>query len=75
MSKLEPERVATQVKGMQRDLKNLEKALGELVDAMISEEKPGPKEIKKLTELKKEAKNLSTKSGKIEKTKKKSKKA
>jgi hypothetical protein len=51
----DPEKVATEIKGMQEELRNLQNALADLVDAMITEEKPGPKEIKKLETLKKMA--------------------
>jgi hypothetical protein len=55
LSKPDSGKVADEIKDMRKDIKSLEKALGELVDALISEEKPGPKEIKKLTALKKKA--------------------
>jgi predicted RNase H-like HicB family nuclease len=53
--KPDPDKLATEIKGMQEELKNLQEALAQLVDAMITEEKPGPKEIKKLETLKKAA--------------------
>jgi hypothetical protein len=55
MPKPDPEKATAEVKGIQQEIKNLEKALGELVDALIAEEKPGPKEIRKLKTLKKQA--------------------
>jgi hypothetical protein len=55
MLKPDPNKVTAEVEGIQQEIKNLEKALGELVDALITEEKPGPKEIKKLKNLKKQA--------------------
>ncbi len=39
---------------MQQELGDLQKALAELVDALIEEEKPGPKKIKDLKNLKKQ---------------------
>jgi hypothetical protein len=54
-AKADPQRVAAEIKGMQQELRNLQNALVDLVDAMITEEKPGPKEIKKLETLKKKA--------------------
>jgi hypothetical protein len=50
-------KIASEIKGMQLEIKNLQNALAELVDAMITEEKPGPREIKKLEALKKKAQN------------------
>jgi len=55
LPKPDPEKVEAEVEGIQQEIKNLEKALGELVDALIAEEKPGPKEIRKLKTLKKQA--------------------
>ncbi len=55
MPKPDPDKVAAEIKGMQQELKNLQEALAQLLDAMITEEKPGPKEIKKLETLKKAA--------------------
>jgi hypothetical protein len=46
-------KVAAEVEGMQQELKNLQEALGELVDALITEAKPDFTEIKKLQTLKK----------------------
>ncbi len=43
------------IEGIKREIRDLQKALGELVDALIIEEKPGPKEIKKLQAFKKKA--------------------
>jgi hypothetical protein len=54
-AKADPEKVAAEIKGMQRELRNLQNALADLVAAMITEEKPGLKEIKKLETLKKKA--------------------
>ena len=54
-AKADPEKVAAEIEGMQQELRNLNKALADLVDAMITEEKPGPKGIKKLETLKKKA--------------------
>ena len=45
----------SEIKGMQQELKNLHEALGELVDAMITEAKPDFAEIKRLQMLKKKA--------------------
>ncbi len=47
------EKAVEEVAGMQQDLKNLQKALADLVDAVIAEEKPCPKEAKKLNAIKK----------------------
>jgi hypothetical protein len=55
VAKSDPEKVAAQVEGMQQELKNLQLALGELVDALITEAKPDFAEIKKLQSLKKKA--------------------
>ena len=54
-AKADPTKVASEVESMQQDLKALQEALGQLVDAMITQEKPGLKEIKKLKTLKKKA--------------------
>jgi hypothetical protein len=59
-----PDKVAAEIRGMQQELKNLQEALAQLLDAMITEEKPGPKEIKKLENLKKAA--LSTQPAHVE---------
>jgi hypothetical protein len=55
LPKPDPEKVASEIEGIQQEIKNLEKALGDLVDALIAEEKPGPKEIRRLNTLKKKA--------------------
>jgi hypothetical protein len=55
LPKLDPDKVAAEIQSMQQELKNLQNALAELLDAMITEEKPGPKKIKKLNSLKKRA--------------------
>jgi CHAD domain-containing protein len=47
-AKADPTKVASEIESMKQDLKALQEALGQLVDAMITEEKPGLKEIKKL---------------------------
>jgi hypothetical protein len=57
VAKSDPEKVAAQVEGMQQELKNLQLALGELVDALVTEAKPDFAEIKKLQSLKKKALN------------------
>jgi hypothetical protein len=57
MPKVDRVKIASEIKGMQLEIKNLQNALAELVDAMITEEKPGPREIKKLEALKKKAQN------------------
>ncbi len=57
MPKPDRDELAAEIKGMQLELRNLQNALADLVDAMITEEKPGPKEIKKLEALKKKAQN------------------
>jgi hypothetical protein len=49
------QKVAVEIKDMQMEIENLQKALAQLVEALIQEEKPGFKEIKKLTELRNEA--------------------
>jgi hypothetical protein len=54
LAKPNPEKLATQIKNMQQELGDLQKALAELVDALIEEEKPGPKKIKDLKNLKKQ---------------------
>lgn len=50
-----PEDVATQIQGMQQELADLQRSLAQLLDALIAEEKPGPKEIRKLKSLKQQA--------------------
>ncbi len=57
LAKPERERASAEVAGMQRDLRNLQKALADLVDAVIAEEKPSPKEARKLTAIKKKVLN------------------
>jgi hypothetical protein len=52
-AKVDPKKVAAEIESMQQDLKALQEALGQLVDALITEEKPGLKEIKRLETLKK----------------------
>ena len=54
-AKVDPTKVASEIESMKHDLKALQEALGQLVDAMITQEKPGLKEIKKLKTLKKQA--------------------
>ncbi|MCW4010633.1 MAG: hypothetical protein NWF05_08440 [Candidatus Bathyarchaeota archaeon] len=49
------DKVEAEIRGMQQELRNLQEALGELVDAMITEAKPDFAEIKKLQTLKKKA--------------------
>ncbi len=49
------DRAEADIEGIKREIRELQKALGELVDALIIEEKPGPKEIKKLQSFKKKA--------------------
>ena len=44
-----------EVKEVQKELQDLQEALAQLVDALIAEGKPGPKEIKKLQGFKKRA--------------------
>lgn len=63
----EPDK-ATQVKEVQQELANLQKALSDLVDALIEEGKPGPKEIKKLQAFKKHAQSLEANLPKLEKS-------
>ena len=41
--KPDPDKLAAEIEGMQRELKNLQNTLADLVDAMITEDKPGPK--------------------------------
>ena len=54
-AKVDPAKVAVEIESMQQDLKALQEALGQLVDALITEEKPGLKKIKELKTLKKQA--------------------
>jgi len=54
-NKSNPDKAADEIKSMKQELKALQEALVQLVDAMITEEKPGFKEIKKLNTLKKKA--------------------
>ncbi len=54
---LDPKSVAAQIADMQRDLKNLEKAFYDLVDAIRTEEKSNPKETKKPAALRIKAHN------------------
>ena len=70
MPKPNSDKVAAEIRGMQQELKNLQEALAQLVDAMITEEKPGPKEIKKLEMLKKAALNNQPAPIQVAKTKK-----
>jgi hypothetical protein len=72
-AKADPQKVAAEIKGMQQELKNLQNALVDLVNAMITEEKPGPKEIKKLESLKKKAQNGDCASLEVTATKRKNK--
>jgi len=51
------DKIAAEIKGMQQELRDLQNALADLLDAMITEEKPGPKKIKKLVKLKKKTQN------------------
>ena len=53
--KPDPEKFAAEVEDLQQEIRNLEKALGKLVDAFIAQEKPGPEELRKLKILKKQA--------------------
>jgi hypothetical protein len=53
--KIDHDKVAAEIEGMQQELRNLQNSLAELLEAMITEEKPGPREIKKLETLKKAA--------------------
>ncbi len=55
MFKLDRDKVAAEIEGMQQELRNLQNSLAELLEAMITEEKPGPRKIKKLEALKKAA--------------------
>lgn len=57
MPKIDQDKVTAEIKEMQHELRNLQDALAELLEAIITEEKPGPKEIKKLKTLKKKALN------------------
>ena len=59
-AKAEQDKIAAQVQSMQQELKDLQEALGQLVEAMITQEKPGLKEIKKLQTLKKKAQQTET---------------
>ncbi len=52
---MDPAKVAAEVESMQTELRNLQLALGQLVDALIAEGKPDFGEIKKLQSLKKQA--------------------
>ncbi len=54
-TKSKPEDVAAQIQGMQQELVDLQRSLAQLLDALIAEEKPGPKEIRKLKSLKEQA--------------------
>jgi hypothetical protein len=54
-AKVDPAKVAAEIESMQQELKALQEALGQLVDALITEEKPGLKKIKELETLKKQA--------------------
>jgi hypothetical protein len=54
-AKPKPEDVAAQIQGMQQELVDLQRSLAQLLDALIAEEKPGPKEIRKLKSLKQQA--------------------
>jgi len=40
---------------MQQELADLQRSLAQLLDALIAEEKPGPKEIRKIKSLKEQA--------------------
>lgn len=56
MAKSNKEKVAAEVAGMQQDLKDLQKALADLVNAVIEEERPSLRlETTKLAALKKKA--------------------
>ncbi len=55
MDKRASDQAEADIEGIKREIRELQKALGELVDALIIEEKPGPKEIKKLQSFKKKA--------------------
>jgi hypothetical protein len=54
-AKPKPGDVATQIQGMQQELVDLQRSLAQLLDALIAEEKPGPKEIRKIKALKEQA--------------------
>lgn len=55
MSKEDPEKSLAEVESIKKELQDLEIALAELVEALIAEEKPGLKRIKKLRALKKQS--------------------
>jgi hypothetical protein len=57
LAKPDQDKVTAEIRGMQQELKNLQEALGKLVDAMITEAKPDFAEIKRLQTLKKKALN------------------
>ena len=57
MAKPDQDKVTAEIRGMQQELKNLQEALGKLVDAMITEAKPDFAEIKRLQTLKKKTLN------------------
>ncbi len=54
-SKADSAKASEELQSMQQELKSLQVALGELVDALIAEAKPDFSEIKKLQNLKKKA--------------------
>ena len=56
-AKLKTDDVATQIQGMQQELVDLQRSLAQLLDALIAEEKPGPKEIRKIKALREQALN------------------
>jgi hypothetical protein len=57
-AKPKPDDIATQIQGMQQELVDLQRSLAQLLDALIAEEKPGPKEIRKIKALKEQALNV-----------------
>jgi hypothetical protein len=65
MAKANQQKVAAEIQSMQEELQNLQRALAQWVEALIEEEKPGPKKIKQLTELKKQALDAKTAKPKI----------
>jgi Skp family chaperone for outer membrane proteins len=55
LPKPDHDKLAAEIEGMQRELKNLQNTLADLVEAMITEDKTGPKKTKKLMAHKKKA--------------------
>jgi len=56
LPKPDHDKLAAEIEGMQRELKNLQDTLADLVDAIITGDKPGPRKTKKLMALKKKRK-------------------